>query len=457
MIGMMAIYPLVERFEFDEDEGIELMKGRLLADGHSLYAEVWDDQPPVLSAAFAGIYRLAGASVTASRFLVLAISALLLLSWQAVSMRLGGRGLALATLGIVITQPFYLKLSLSAMAGLPAVALASAALACQIRWHQDRSRLALAASGGLIALAILTKLFLVILLPVLFVGIVLADLRNRRRQMRNLSLWLVTGAGVGGLIAVAWLAPEAWEQLVAPHASARQVEAYQDEPWLRGFDASWALISLAAAGAVQRLRRRQWLWLYPTVWTVIALVMLLGHRPVWYHQRLLVLVPAAILAASALVEALRWIRPGAPLRRLATSLLVIAAVGVMAGQHLPPLRAFVMRGDSATEARRLQDRIVVDLREQAAPGSWVVTDRPIYAFRADLAVPPPVAVITAKRRVTGRLDEDVVLAAIDDYRIDVVLLARFDWSELPERPVDGWQPTRYGERSVLYVRKETGQ
>ena len=46
---MLCLYNFAAPFEFDSDEGVNVMKALLLAHGHALYSEVWNDQPPLLS------------------------------------------------------------------------------------------------------------------------------------------------------------------------------------------------------------------------------------------------------------------------------------------------------------------------------------------------------------------------------------------------------------------------
>jgi hypothetical protein len=70
---------------------------------------------------------------------------------------------------------------------------------------------------------------------------------------------------------------------------------------------------------------------------------------------------------------------------------------------------------------------VVDL---LCPGArskeaWVFTDRPIYAFQAGLSVPPPMAVLSAKRLFSGTITERDLLDILRAYRPGYVLLERY--------------------------------
>jgi hypothetical protein len=65
--------------------------------------------------------------------------------------------------------------------------------------------------------------------------------------------------------------------------------------------------------------------------------------------------------------------------------------------------------------------------ESRGPGveTWVFTDRPIYAFQAGLSVPPPMAVLSAKRLFSGTITENDLLDIMHTYRPKYVLLERY--------------------------------
>src|SRR5439155_17242483 len=45
-------------YALDYNEGINLMKGGLLANGYTLYDQIWNDQPPGLTLILAAIHRV---------------------------------------------------------------------------------------------------------------------------------------------------------------------------------------------------------------------------------------------------------------------------------------------------------------------------------------------------------------------------------------------------------------
>jgi hypothetical protein len=56
---------------------------------------------------------------------------------------------------------------------------------------------------------------------------------------------------------------------------------------------------------------------------------------------------------------------------------------------------------------------------------WVFTDRPIYAFYAGLRVPPEMAVMSYKRLNSGDLTLEELLAVLQNYRPEQIILDRW--------------------------------
>ena len=115
-------------YEFDTDEGINLMKAALVAEGYSLYDEIWSDQPPVLTYVLALVHVVSDGSVAAARTLILASSSLLIWSLFRIIFRTEGRGAAWLAVSVLAASFVFQLLSVSVMVGLPAIALAVAAL-----------------------------------------------------------------------------------------------------------------------------------------------------------------------------------------------------------------------------------------------------------------------------------------------------------------------------------------
>ena len=78
VLVVVCFAPIGDPRQIDDDEGGNLMKALLVNKGYALYAEIWSDQPPLLTLVLAQWFRWVGASLVASRVLVVLFSAILL-------------------------------------------------------------------------------------------------------------------------------------------------------------------------------------------------------------------------------------------------------------------------------------------------------------------------------------------------------------------------------------------
>jgi len=150
----------LEGFSWGSDEGIFLMAGWLVEQGHALYREVWFDYPPLIFVALALAFRLFGASVTVGRMVFLLFATLGLGAVSLVVRQVSGRVGALAAVALLASVPAYWECSRSVVfAEVPAASFATLALWCAVHYMagDGRSRWWLVASGVLFASGLLIK------------------------------------------------------------------------------------------------------------------------------------------------------------------------------------------------------------------------------------------------------------------------------------------------------------
>ena len=469
LAAMFWLFPFRQRFEFDLDEGLNAMKALLVARGYPLYSQVWSDQPPLLTYLLAGVVRLFGANIDAARTLVLLLSTLLMgaaahflkISW--------GLWHALAGALIITLLPFYTAMSVSVMVGLPAIAIAVGSLASIQAWHQYRQNRWLVLSAILLGLSVLTKLFTGLLAPLYVLGILLSE-RNAlswTRRLRPAILWcLVFGIVTAGL-GLVLVGPAYLSQLVTTHLSARQDPAFlsltesQSITWhLRD---AWAMLFLGAVGAGFVILERRWTSLYLVGWALGAYLLLSFHAPVWYHHQFLVTIPAGILAGIAVGEAVRWIlalrrdRFRLSLRLLLVLLALAGFAATLAARVRPTyhtfvLPAFLIPPEAPSEGREIP--FLTEMSSRADKTHWVVTDLPMYAFRAGLPVPPPLAALTDKRLASGEISEEQIIQVIEDYQPEQVLLGRFNLPAVEAHVREDYRRIYQWGRKTLYLHGE---
>jgi PelA/Pel-15E family pectate lyase len=433
-------------YQFNPDEGVNLMKAALVAEGFSLYSEIWNDQPPVFTLLLVPLQWLFPASVNAARALVLAFAALTVFCLFRIVRRADGRGAAWLAIVALAGERMFASTSVSVLIGLPAIALALAAMDQALAGARSGARLSFIAAGILFGLALQTKLFVALMLPALalapFVDRWLPDLR--RRAAIDLAVLAASIAATFSIIAVAFSEP-IFAQLVAPHSEAAAVADYirRGGP-LAVFDSlspQWFLI-FAALGAVASLRSRRLVSAIPIVWLAVAGLVLVLHRPFWGHQAVLLQVPVAWLCGLAITTF-----GTAPARRWITAALATFVIAVSA-TTLYSLGTSV-RGESGGSL----DSPLLS-RDQGV-GRWVVTDYLLDAYRANSLVPPELAVFTEKRLVTGNLTNETVAESINRYLPDEVLLRRFrPTKSFIESIQHNYQPAPIESRNFHAVKKQ---
>jgi 4-amino-4-deoxy-L-arabinose transferase-like glycosyltransferase len=482
-VGLVsALGPWWAVYEFNPDEGIGLMKAALLAGGHRLYGEIWSDQPPGLTLALALLHRLHGFDVASARGVVLVLAALLVYSLFRIVGRSEGRAAAWLAVLVLISSSLFQTYAVTVAIGLPAIALGTASLDHALLAVSRGERWRLAVAGGLFALSLQTKLFTLTLVPALLAALVLPA--GRSRAAVGGGGWIgrvaaVSLAAVAMWLLVYWLVGGSpWSQIVDPHLRARQSYSQDGGIWklasLFWYGAAVVVpVGIASCAGVRSWRspeRRALL-----LWLIAAVVALLGHRPLWTHHALLLVVPlawAAGLAVSrerlpvSLAAGIVRELPGprrderSKLARLANRFDVLGSV------RAPYLVALVLAAalhSSLTAARMFRSEpssadqsTLRTLRHLSAVTKWMVTDRPIDAYRAALLVPPSLAVFSEKRVRNGGLSRDTLVAAIATHRPALVSWRRFEPSaEIVEYLGSEYQRVATDGVGQLFVARRT--
>jgi 4-amino-4-deoxy-L-arabinose transferase-like glycosyltransferase len=470
---VIFFFPSRGRFEFSTDEGINLMKSMLVQQGHPLYGEIWSDQPPLFTYLLSGVFYVFGLKVGAGRFLVLFLSCVLL--WAAFQFMIlaWGKKPAIAGALLIMQLPKYLTLSVSVMVGLPALAFAMLSLLALALWHRRRNSLFLVLSALALGLSVLTKLFTGFLAPIFILGIAVdgyARLQKGgswRGLLAPVALWGTVFAAFTLVSGVLLVGPGNVPQILDTHLAGAQATVLSEQIYFTinyHLQEGWPVLLLALVGTLFSLRNRSWLSLYPLGWSAAAYLLLSFHRPVWFHHQLLVTIPAAMLGGVALYEAARWVvqivRPY--LDTSASGLLRAAALaGLLAlvftfrvTESISLLRPFPSLSISGLELGPLTERFLVRMIKYAPETHWVVTDLPMYAFRARLPVPPNLVVFSVKRFETGNLTEEEVIDTIREYHPEQILLGRYDYPRVAAFLAGRYYLIHSKELMKLYIRND---
>ena len=440
-IGWWDLHHL-DGFHWDTDEGTALMQVRMLQEGYALYRDVWSDHPPGLMLSILAAFRLVGSSVAVGRAVVVGYALLGLLAVALIVRRINGRLGALAAVALLASTPNFFWLSRSVSRDIPAVCLATLALAFGFCYMDTGRRRWLVAAGVVFALGLWVKLIVVILLPPLALMVLLRH-RGSPRPWRGLvgdlallalavgltllpiPLLFDPGLFFAQVLGTPWQARGAWPS-----------RTFEYVIWMWEYlgQENLGLSALAAYGLVTLAWRRSRAGLVIGFWLLLTIVALLTHRPLWAkHHFSLLLFPVACLAGIG-VDGLI----GLPSRRIALGLGLIAlAIYVW---RLPATLA--LDGELLAPHPFLSAQQAVQfLQERTAPGDFVVTDVPMIAFRSERSIPPWVVVASSKRIQTGQLTDEELIAVSEQYRPRAVLL----WDDHLIRLTDyiGWMRRHY--------------
>lgn len=443
-LTVLLFFPFRFAFELDPDEGIQLMKALLHAGGKSLYGQIYSDQPPLFTVLLSGLVHVFGAKVLPARLAVLGFSLVSLASAAEHLRRTWGWTHGAAAVVLMALIPAYIQLSVSVMVGLPAISLAMLSLLSLTVWHERSRPLLLILAAALLAVSTMVKLFTVVLVPAVLVGVLAipageSDPAGRRfgaLRWKAAGLWAAVFVGVLSVLVLGWVGPTHLGQLVETHLGVQGIAYFAGETLMRHTRDLWPLFLLAAIGVGISIHRKVWTSLYYAAWVVLAGVLLAVNTPVWYHQQLLVAIPASVLAGIGLVEpahlALRGQRG-----RWGLGLLALAAAGLAAmyviwagPRFLGKLRADMpnLVAGAAMDAREYD---LLTLIEYFDPGgSLLITDRPMFAFRSRRDLPPGMANLSQKVLRSGVVTEGQIIEIIRESEAPVVLLGRFDLPEV---------------------------
>ncbi len=444
---MVLFFPFRYRFEFNPDEGINAIKAMMNIKGYQLYSEVWSDQPPLFTMLLTLCFRVFGLSIPAGRGLELLFSAAIL--WLGIQYLRQFWGNIHAVFGIItiILLPYYLVLSVSIMIGLPAIAFALLSFYALSLWHKYGDVKWLILSAFALGLSIMTKAFTAIVGPIFLSGIVISgwkDYRQHRDWLKACipsAVWLTIFSLTVGSILLIVVKPANVFQLIQGHLLAGDsvlFRAYADNRnliFLSRFKDSTHILILAFLGGIAALRSRSWTAMYLVAWVGIGFISLYANVPFWHHQQLLVTVPAAILAAIAIGEGLSRLQKSLQQRKrnglgiaMGISIWVLAVIFI--ATSLPPalqqldLKLPNLRAQPVEYSE--DEEILALMSEYAHLTNWVYTDRPMFAFRTQLPVPPYLAVLSKKRIAAGVLTEDQILEILEEYEPEQVFSGRLD-------------------------------
>lgn len=385
------------------DEGVYWQSLRAMSAGHSLYQQIFYSQPPFFLLSVYPIYTFFGQNLWAARLGIAVVSLFGLGGAFLLGKAIGGRIGALATLGVVLADPFYLSQSQRLQAEAPSAALSFFAVGLAYMWWENPEGWAGITWGVLagvaLALSILSKLLGVATLVPLGL-LMLAQLwrifRTQKGQRLRYSRSLLAGMLGFLLVSAAFLLPfiGVYHQMVRGvvtfHTDAGTLfKATQSDNFLRlqglltSVPAYVGLFSVIVA-----LLRRDWRVIPLVAWLGATAYMLWLQAPLFHHHLVFLIPPIlslAVVGISPLKLDMRW---PSLLRNGATAVTVIALLFVMYINWQGELLYYSSsRMQSQTAVAKQEQQAALDLHNATAPGALVITDDQFAVGLADRDTP----------------------------------------------------------------------
>ncbi len=413
-----------QRFPWKFDEGVNVIKSRLLLAGHGLYREIWSDQAPLFTVLLAGAFSIFGQSVFVGRALVLGFSALVIVATGSIARRLAGRTAALAAILFLVLLPRFHQLCRVILIGLPAISVGLVALVAGLAFQANRKIGWLTLSGLLFGLSLLIKpLTAPLYLPLS--ALALLDSGAAKQRIR---LWVAFSAIVAGtllLTLVLFSPPTLLRQVAGTLTQAREADGlslaenmvklgafFFRDKWKLSYA---GLLSLAVVGLLCLVVRRRWSHLVPlALWLVGALGTLVLHSPLRDHQVFLLVPAIVVFAGLGAQQALAGLRTfgSARLRQRLLTVAACLALVLTAVNLVPAAQAdLAMRVDSLATREDTPTRLdaLQFLRSRTSPDSVIITDDPMLAFKSGRLIPPTLAVPSYRRVEAGELPPDLLI------------------------------------------------
>ncbi len=428
---------------FDTDEGIELIRAKLYSEGFELYTQIWSDHPPLFTILLAGWLNLFGSSIVKARVLALCFATVLIWAFGKILQTTVGRIPAL--LGIVwLTVSFhFLRLSVSIMIGMPSLALVILSVYTLILYQKNSALYFLILSGALLALALQTKIFTIFLIPILMLALATAKTSFSLQKLLRFDsikpalLWLGALLLTFSITLILLDSPSLQQTIAFHFESDTQTRFGWEDSYGRLLTMMLSDIDywfLAPVGISLLWKKRRGTQSVPFLWLATAIVLLVQHKPIWYHHYQLIVFPLIWLAsygASVAIQSNRLRHYRFNLKAAfqanrswkSRTMLVCLVLSLV----LIPVKIGAVYLYNSNFIRQSQAHFVMldHVLAQKQSTQWLLTDLPIYGFYADLNVPPELAVFSRKRLGTSDLTPDTLRSLLRQYQPEQILIGRF--------------------------------
>ncbi len=411
-------------FSLSNDEGAYLMWAWLVNSGHPLYSETVSVSAPLFIVLLDWMFSVTGVTLVAGRVLVLAFTALTMLTlvwmgrWLYRENHAHGWLAGVAAAAVIGIAPLAFTLSRMAMGEIPSVALATVAVALAMVYARRGNWVWLALSGLTFSLSLLVKAMNpLVVLPILWLVLTRHLPSHRSSAILAVAGWLLACLAPVIVCLFAYDTAALYDQVVAFRFELRSAfpwQLSQNLIWLRYFVRQhWGIVLLALSGIVLLSRRTRWDAMIPLgLWLGGALLTILTHSPLFPHHSVILLPPLALLAGLAVAETWYTVRKSA-----------IGLVGCLAFLVTIPAAVQANQETLAASFGREADAITF-LEQVTRPTDNVISDNLLLAFMAGRQSPPPLGDLAQVAISSGRQTSQRLIDISETYPVEAVA----DWA-----------------------------
>lgn len=424
---LQSMLPLASAIKIGADEDFALSKALLSLNGYRMYSDFWNDQPPLHTFLLKSIFQHISYSVLAARLLTVAFSLLLLSALFVLVLRINGLATAALAVALLIASPGFLELSASAQVELCGLAPVIAAVCVLYTRPLRREWLSETVAGVLFAVALQIKLIGALYLPLIPL---ILWLRHRSSPLA-VRQWIVSNLRFGlslvaVFLAINYLTGEAlgaqFAQFRSSHFSSVQSYDYgspHDHPFK--WDVlinNWDATLPAMVGVFFLFVRRNALrWLLPLSWLLLTFAVFTSFKPWWTFYFVHTAIPLCWFAAMAIATVCGGARnPKRSWAYILLSLYIVCA-SVWMGSRL-----YLEVRDIRNQPQTYNSLVLSEIKRYKPFASFFFASEPVYAFHADMPIPPEIATLSLKRFWSGNMTNARLARRMDALRPDIVLL-----------------------------------
>jgi hypothetical protein len=464
---IFSFFPLGTAFQFGGDEGYELMKALLCCKGFSLYTQIWDDQPPLYTFILKEAFQLAGPTILVGRLVAAAFGLLLFAAFYLLIRQRSGRATGGFATFFLIASPGVLLLSVSVMQEVAMFGTALFSVWLLSHYRKNPRKKWLIASG--IAMGIAAELKLSALLfvgPAALIEIALASRQENsatslRGFRRNAFIWSAATLSVLTVVTLIW-ARGSFEELWRSHFTAQPVPGLGNSkdlhfPFFFVRDHIECVLAALFAIILAAQTGRLWELTVPVTLLLTAALVHMFYRPWWNYYYLHFAIPLAWLTGWAVNDLVRRVLQHFAKRRFHFTTTAWARLGLCALAAIAVARSERrLEGVLADITRHLRadaNPIVQQMKKYRGRTNWVYTEDPIYAFHAQLLMPPELAVVTPKRFWSGQITSEQIIEQCIKYKAQLLVfsLANTNDSRWDKLLNHSYQREFQDESYTLYV------